>query len=765
MLAQFEPWRSEGSRASDVIRAHKPVADDIFREKIPLLTLAMDEIKTGNVPLWNPYGGSGMPLFATLNIGILDPTNILFFILPEYLAWVLPIIIYAFLIGVATYLYLRIINLSKRASFFGGISFMLSGFVVVRLIYGMYGTAILALPLGLYILESYLNNHHTKKILLLPFIVFLLLSTTQPQIALYVLIFFSIYTSVRIIQAKKTSIKKGGSAIILVLYAVSGVGLSAFQLLPSFEYQTYTNVVSGDSSLILDAFTVPVEHFFSIVVPNYFGNPSTYNHWGKVDYIQSIAYIGSIPFLFAYFACITTIKRFSTKIYLFTFLLTSLYALNWFGSKFLFSFNIPLISTGAPARILFLGTFSLAVLSGIGFDEFLKKEIFSRKDFLKMLPSILIILSIVVTTILFYLLHMPCENVIDTCRTVGLRNTILEFLFFIPGTIVFFGLQFIRKKKWEFAFYLFFIIVIVSGVYNANKFLPASSKDTYYPTTPIISSIRNDFPGGRVFGLGTSAIEPNILVKYKVLDPQYYHPFYILRYRELLEYGNSGEYKPTLPRGDARIHTHVDPDNVLSERRSRLFDLLSVEYLMYKTSDIEESPTENITIEGKKVWKEGDKFITHRKTALPRIYFVTNPIVLKSDEDILRTMFAKQFDYANTVVLEEDITIKTDVLKPEYTIRNIDYQYNSINFDITTNTNGIIVVTDNYYPDWYAYVDDNKRSVLRANYTFRAVPIEKGTHTVSLSYEPTSFSNGLLISVLSLGSIGVLLCIQRKIFT
>ena len=44
-------------------------------------------------------------------------------------------------------------------------------------------------------------------------------------------------------------------------------------------------------------------------------------------------------------------------------------------------------------------------------------------------------------------------------------------------------------------------------------------------------------------------------------------------------------------------------------------------------------------------------------------------------------------------------------------------------------------------------VDGKPVELLRANYTFRAVPIPAGTHSVELRYEPESLRYGLLISI------------------
>jgi uncharacterized membrane protein YfhO len=58
-----------------------------------------------------------------------------------------------------------------------------------------------------------------------------------------------------------------------------------------------------------------------------------------------------------------------------------------------------------------------------------------------------------------------------------------------------------------------------------------------------------------------------------------------------------------------------------------------------------------------------------------------------------------------------------------------------------------VVVAQNYYPAWKARVDDRAAPIRRANYTFQAVEVPAGKHTVTLQYEDKVFRLGLAISL------------------
>jgi uncharacterized membrane protein YfhO len=59
-------------------------------------------------------------------------------------------------------------------------------------------------------------------------------------------------------------------------------------------------------------------------------------------------------------------------------------------------------------------------------------------------------------------------------------------------------------------------------------------------------------------------------------------------------------------------------------------------------------------------------------------------------------------------------------------------------------------VLDNWYPAWQARVNGEPVPVLRANHTFRAIPVAAGEQLVSLEYSPAALRTGALISVLVL---------------
>lgn len=744
MLAWFEPWKSESFLNGAITIPHKPIGDDIFRQIYPFKILAIEIFKKFQLPIWNPYNGAGMPLLATMHTGLLNPFNILFFIFPNYLAWTIFLIIQPLFIGIFTYLYCQKLKLNHISSLFASLSFVFSGFVIVRIIYGDYDYAILTLPLFLYLIESNLPNFSSKKILFIPFIVFLLFTSVQPQIIFYILTFILFYFIYRLKQLKLFQLKSFISFLSLILI---GIGLSAIQLIPTIELFRNASINSFSSRFIFDRFLLPIQHLITIFIPNYFGNQATYNYWGKSDYIETITYLGIIPCFFAYIGIIIK-KTKSINVINFFFIatiITILLTLDWFGTRLLFSFPIPILGTSIPSRIFFLTTFSLCILAAFGFEK-LKSEItLSRSLIYKLSPFVLFVLLLFIVTLVTFKTNLDCHNeFIKNCRIIALRNTLVEIAVSGIGGFLIILLFIFRQNKLR-NLLLFFIILLVIGIglYNSNKYLPFSTKETFLPTNNLISNIQNKIGYERIFGIGSANIKTNFATYFHFYDPNYYDPLYNKRYGELVSYANTGKFIEVLPRSDVEINSEINLTLDKLFRRNRLLDILGTKYQIYKKSELKkEKNIENI------IWQDDKWLILENKNVLPRFYLVKNYEVIQDDKQLLKTLFDSSFNPKDTVLLEKKpniINLKS-IKKAGQKVKLLKYEENYLKIKVESSENALLVVSDNYYPGWQAYINEKETPIYRANYTFRAIDVPKGESTIEFRYEPYSIKIGIIIS-------------------
>jgi hypothetical protein len=65
----------------------------------------------------------------------------------------------------------------------------------------------------------------------------------------------------------------------------------------------------------------------------------------------------------------------------------------------------------------------------------------------------------------------------------------------------------------------------------------------------------------------------------------------------------------------------------------------------------------------------------------------------------------------------------------------------------------ILVLSENHYPGWRAYVNGKSVEVIRVDYNLRGVAVPAGNHLVKFVYQPKSVILGLVISLLTLAAL------------
>lgn len=143
---------------------------------------------------------------------------------------------------------------------------------------------------------------------------------------------------------------------------------------------------------------------------------------------------------------------------------------------------------------------------------------------------------------------------------------------------------------------------------------------------------------------------------------------------------------------------------------------------------------------------------------LPRAFTVSCYKVEENDLKLLDIMSDKGFTGDSFVYLSkkpEEITAVElkDGEKCQSALKPIDanQQKDKITFsNLNLEKPAILFISDNYYPGWNAYVDGQKVDVIRADYTFKAVPLTAGVHNVEFKYESISYKIGGFISWFSI---------------
>jgi len=144
----------------------------------------------------------------------------------------------------------------------------------------------------------------------------------------------------------------------------------------------------------------------------------------------------------------------------------------------------------------------------------------------------------------------------------------------------------------------------------------------------------------------------------------------------------------------------------------------------------------------------------------PRAFLLYEYQVLEGKQAILDHLKAHPDELTKRVVLEERPSIPMTGRESmgQGEVRITRYEPHEVSLEVRAGQNGLLVLTDTFYPGWHATLDGEPAEILKANYAFRALEIPKGAHVVRFSFRPASFKIGLFVS---LGFVLAFFCLVR----
>jgi hypothetical protein len=145
-----------------------------------------------------------------------------------------------------------------------------------------------------------------------------------------------------------------------------------------------------------------------------------------------------------------------------------------------------------------------------------------------------------------------------------------------------------------------------------------------------------------------------------------------------------------------------------------------------------------------------------------RAWLCTEVEVIAEDDMILRRIKDDGFDPLRTVILEEQPERwqpSGDTTHPG-SVEITHYEPNRIEMTAEVNKPAVLVLSENWYPYYRAWVNGEERKVYRADYTFRALPLEPGTHRIEFRYRSPYQKAGTWITFLSLALVGLVIALS-----
>ena len=165
-----------------------------------------------------------------------------------------------------------------------------------------------------------------------------------------------------------------------------------------------------------------------------------------------------------------------------------------------------------------------------------------------------------------------------------------------------------------------------------------------------------------------------------------------------------------------------------------VLQLLNVKYIV---SPVEISH-QKLFLEKKTVFQSvnGKKnvYIYYLDQSNPRAWFVKD--VIKEDKNLYNYLTASAFNSSKTAIVDKLENSRYAVGK----ILNIDWDVEKIIIDYEAKENGVLVLSEIYYPArWKAYIDNKEVQILKANGVLRAVEVKAGTNKMTFEYDNSLF--------------------------
>jgi hypothetical protein len=757
--------------------------------------------RDGEFPLWNPYTMAGQPIYADGVTRTLSPFLVFYRFLDVPLGYSVARIAELMLAAVFMYMFLVAIGASANGALLGSIVFAFSAHSMLHLTgLGWWG-GLMWLPLILLFVDRAIRRRSfTQSMLAGLCLAAQLFCGYLPNEIYYVGAIVLYYLFFEFVARRRGEGNRAmvRSVAMTTVTLVVGLAISATQWAPALELLSYSNrkIIGAELGYVY----LPPWYLATLVFPNLFGGAydakalTLFSALGvSHDHILYLGIAALVPVGFcAYWVKLTSKKRRDRAIavttedlalrdYCVFFALLAGLSLFIMMAAPLYvplTRHVPIlqvIRVAVRGGVLFL--MAASALAALGTNLLLV----SSKDLVKRFAAIVrrVIISIlgfaITAVIVSYALKITGFAVETTERgriafirkaaatlipqfmppalNIAVPLVLLlaaMFLLWALGERRFAGRGFIAAAV---------ALLLIDLFWNSNQFDHTFKRSLVFPSTEITARLRA-LPPGRVL-VTPSDLETNRRAgTEKIIAP----PNTLLPYQIATVTGKNQQF----PKWYREFASLIEPQQNLShvvfdQYRSRYFDLLDVRYVMTHESAAPLSGYDLLgTAEGVALYEN--------KAAMPRAFFVRDIVEVASAAESLEALRDVNFDPHITAVIETGDRIAspnavsnlqppvvstssaepTRNQKPE--TRNqkatiVEDKRNRVEIETDNDREGLLVLSDNYYPGWQAGVDGAPVDLLRANHTMRAINVPAGKHVVSFAFMPAAFLASVYVSL------------------
>ena len=760
---------------SDLLFSDKVLSfRDLLRYYYPTRFFTSAEVRSGSMPLWNPYIFCGAPIFAGQQAAVLYPLSVLYYIIPFDAAYNLFVALHYLLAGLLAFFLARRWRMSEWPSFLAALVFMLSGYItsIMNLVTTL--SSVIWLPAVLIFFDKALEEKSSKSALIASTFLAVMFFGGEPSIfytALWITLFYCVFFCL----ARRGLKELKRTAVIFLSVSGLALALSAVQIAPFAELLRLSSRIMPGPGLYkhVTIWSLPLRDTLSFIIPFLARTDFSKEVYWQEQNWAILIYLGVFTPLLIALSFLLRKREWRVGFLMFIGVLSLFvsYGGNTPFYRVLFDFVPGFKFIRYPVRFLYATTFSAAMLCGYGFEAYIsgvRSKDRRLNGFFASFLRILLVMSIalwfiyiyrndlIASAFSYYKTHFGLNTGahIFTAYAIGILNIGRFLSFFVAGGIILFlGLKGkIRRDIAAFAFVSLVFIDLITILPETN--ISVSSRVLRQEGRNVVM-IKEDKSYHRFF-VSPKTYEDSAFLKGKTFEDKirWFKDTLLANVPMVNGLYDAGGYDSINILRYCKVMTLVS--SAPGPNATRILDMLGVKYLL---------TSRELKADGYRLLRKDDTYLYENTNVLPRAFLVGSFKVLKNEGDIYRTLRSRGFDPRSEVILEEEPLIRRSSLivrrsSSQETVEITKYSPNEVVVKaVVADKSKFLVLSDAYYPGWKAFVDGRPDKIYAANYLIRAVYLGTGEHTVRFAFDPFSFKLGLALS-----AIGIIILVTGFVF-
>ena len=743
ILTSSPPW---GPFQIPFSQRYYGVMEDLVHSFYSGHRLIGEAIRSGEIPLWNPYVLNGYPMHAANAMAIFAPLTMVAWVFPIDFAWTFAMVARPIIAALGVALYARALGMGHGPALGAGFVFGWCGFQV-----GWAGQAMIDITMWLpWILLGVLrvsDRPTPARIALAALALAMPPMGGHPEVAIYVMGTGAASALLYLFKAPfpGTSAPRWQAFLGLVAMAVLALMLCAIQFLPTIEWiPQLKRELSGLSN------PMPDFYVFNFISRHMAAAPI--NVIGA--YIPNGAMYAGLVTLLVLPAALVHSRWREVWFYLLVLAVSLQFAFGW-GPLAWLQRSQPALQVDFPkTRIILLADFCLAMLAGFGMSVLTEAR--------RRVPYwVMGLIGVCVAGVGWLLSWLPDAGpLIDDAadRLTGPRSLFQGTTFavsIVVATVLVLGWPLVMRRGRPHATLLCAVLAIDMLTF-AWGHVPFSRTDAVLATPPAMQFLKEHVDDSTRILATRRAIPYNWEAQWRLATPSGY--LYLTRLA-------TDVMQPIT--GVADVGSIELRQDLLLQTRSPIIDFLGVRYLVAADNTGAAEQIAEYPDRFPQVYDDGYLRIFENPRALPRAHLVPcDGIEMQQfQRRAISRVNSPAFDHTSMVILDEKIACPVQPVppgasaSPPVQVTSATFNTYAVRADVAVPS--LLVYADTYYEGWRAYVDGQEVPVLRANHAFKAVRVDPGQHTVRFVFDPTSFKIGAALTALGLVAVVALLGWRR----